>query len=911
MERTEAGQKSARVSNNMLGLIIVFLLISVFFFNYRIYENIQNENSVIRIQGSAVGIVRVCINTPPSIGNSCPAYANVSYGYYCNINATDADGHNISYYDNSSLYNITSNGTISFVPLQSQIGTEISKVIADDNTLCSNSNATAAINITVCMQPLWNNFRNNATTNLSLYPCWNSIKDFRIGKPGQVTANFSGSAAIDGYDFDTYLNISDNYLNINIGNLTSLHRDATLVFYNIIFGNLTITRNGLQCPATECVLVSSTNGTVTVNVTSLNGTYYLSEQAALSIYDDTDTYIRYVNESVGFYANLSFSSGLPLTTSNCTAAFNISNSFTSPAQMVFNSTLGVYVYNRSFRTPGNYTWKVNCTSSYTLLDSDQAVITNRKPVLIANMPNETWNQNTVLTGRDLDDYFADPDGDNLTFTHTSVPGISVYIDPETHVITLTPDPTFYGNTSIIYYGTDPFGETAQSNVVLLTVIEVPGAAPAPTTAPSAGGGGGAGAYSAGIGTPACKEVWVCGEWGPCLPSGIQTRNCYQNNTDCNTNYLKPNISQPCEYVPTCYDSIKNGYELGVDCGGVCPPCPTCNDGIQNQGEEGIDCGGPCKRCPTCSDGIMNDGETGIDCGGPCRPCPTCSDGIQNQGEEGIDCGGPCQACRPVEAAGPKATNYLLLLLLLLLLLAAAYTYRRRKELKQKLAKFLLLLAPYLRKMRGEKVTYEDIVVEMLKEIWTVEQKIGKVPPVVLFEKLYTTIMGFFSKALDINYQASHMEIIAELTRQIGNRKLARIMGSFIAHMEKLKFSKSTIDDNKLREICRYARKVVGVIEHTAAEGLYPREILPLMEKTEFLLESDSLRKARSHYVKLLQKYGDLDAEEKKKYYKRIMQLGVELNKKIERSNQLMREGMESTETAAEEGPENESEESEN
>jgi hypothetical protein len=42
-----------------------------------------------------------------------------------------------------------------------------------------------------------------------------------------------------------------------------------------------------------------------------------------------------------------------------------------------------------------------------------------------------------------------------------------------------------------------------------------------------------------------------------------------------------------------------------------------------------------------------------------------------------------------------------------------------------------------------------------------------------------------------------------------------------------------------------------------------------------------------------------------------MQLGVELNKKIERSNQLMREGMESTETAAEEGPENESEESEN
>lgn len=74
----------------------------------------------------------------------------------------------------------------------------------------------------------------------------------------------------------------------------------------------------------------------------------------------------------------------------------------------------------------------------------------------------------------------------------------------------------------------------------------------------------------------------------------------------------------------------------------------CFNGVKDGNEVGIDCGGSCRRCATCDDVIQNQNETGVDCGGPCRPCESCGDGIQNQGELEIDCGGPCAPCVSLE-----------------------------------------------------------------------------------------------------------------------------------------------------------------------------------------------------------------------------------------------------------------------
>jgi hypothetical protein len=113
---------------------------------------------------------------------------------------------------------------------------------------------------------------------------------------------------------------------------------------------------------------------------------------------------------------------------------------------------------------------------------------------------------------------------------------------------------------------------------------------------------------------------------------------------------------PCVIAPdfpsinSCTNGIKDGNETGIDCGGSCPPCH-CKDGIQNNGEVGIDCGGPCPACftiPQCQNGIMDGNETGIDCGGSCSPCSDgivhCYNGVLDGNETGIDCGGSCPPC---------------------------------------------------------------------------------------------------------------------------------------------------------------------------------------------------------------------------------------------------------------------------
>jgi hypothetical protein len=134
--------------------------------------------------------------------------------------------------------------------------------------------------------------------------------------------------------------------------------------------------------------------------------------------------------------------------------------------------------------------------------------------------------------------------------------------------------------------------------------------------------------------------------------------------------------------PSCDDSVRNGDESDVDCGGGCEPCgnglacelpadcasevcddadcgpeldaccqaPSCDDGVQNGNETATDCGAaPCGRCAEgapctrggqcasnvcaagvcaelCDDGARNGNESGPDCGGSEVGCPRCDDG---------------------------------------------------------------------------------------------------------------------------------------------------------------------------------------------------------------------------------------------------------------------------------------------
>ena len=81
--------------------------------------------------------------------------------------------------------------------------------------------------------------------------------------------------------------------------------------------------------------------------------------------------------------------------------------------------------------------------------------------------------------------------------------------------------------------------------------------------------------------------------------------------------------------PSCYDGVVNGHETGTDCGGqigACgfAACPSCGTGqgcvLAADCSSGVCTSGHCVA-PSCSDSVTNGAETGVDCGGPCLACP--------------------------------------------------------------------------------------------------------------------------------------------------------------------------------------------------------------------------------------------------------------------------------------------------
>jgi hypothetical protein len=224
-------------------------------------------------------------------------------------------------------------------------------------------------------------------------------------------------------------------------------------------------------------------------------------------------------------------------------------------------------------------------------------------------------------------------------------------------------------------------------------------------------------------TGVCKAVdnppgTGCGGNKVCDGSG----SCVECVSDQMCTGTKICISNACS--TSCNTGVKDGTETDIDCGGLCQancglgkgckmnndcisnvctnlkcavPGPTCFDSMMNGGESDVDCGGPCMlKCPigdkcgsgpdcastvctnnlcanpvpTCLDGMPNGMETDTDCGGPtCGPCGNtkacvastdclsvscvsnvcvgtqCSDGAKNGAETATDCGGPtCTKC---------------------------------------------------------------------------------------------------------------------------------------------------------------------------------------------------------------------------------------------------------------------------
>lgn len=111
--------------------------------------------------------------------------------------------------------------------------------------------------------------------------------------------------------------------------------------------------------------------------------------------------------------------------------------------------------------------------------------------------------------------------------------------------------------------------------------------------------------------------------------------------------------------PHCDNGATDADETDLDCGGA--ECPECPDG--SACVESGDCSsGRCDDsvCASCTDSVQNGAEVGIDCGGPCSlPCH-CTNATLDGDETGLDCGGancgPCFTRKKLTVVGDDATG---------------------------------------------------------------------------------------------------------------------------------------------------------------------------------------------------------------------------------------------------------------
>ncbi len=514
---------------------------------------------------------------------------------------------------------------------------------------------------------------------------------------------------------------------------------------------------------------------------------------------------------------------------------------------------------------GNYTLRFSANDQsgclYSSGETTLALTINASsgaPYLVQAIPDKQWGANTLLLAWDLDDYFADPDGDVLVYSGTGPTHISISISAGE--VLLSPATNWCGSETVVFTATDPTNLSGTSNTVTLNVT-CASSTSSSSSSSSSGGGSRGGSSGALYSNQQCYPSYSCYDWSSCQLTrlvepyqnstriltitsvygkrdylidpnattnpdayyeGFQYRECVDTR-QCSNERRRAHV-RVCTYVPSCSDGIQNQGETGLDCGGPCRPCGTCDDGVQNGLESGIDCGGPlCAACGTCSDRVMNNDELGVDCGGEsCPRCPSCFDEVQNQDETGVDCGGLfCTACaqEQLPAAGgfPWLTGLLLGLVFLVLLVIFAAALKRR------LASWLF--AFMLKHARRNRVILisSNLKEEIIERLARLEAVVDTQPILKSQEELARIIRDYFKAALAIDFEFTNEELVVALKENKLNPLLSRIMQQFFIRINELEFSGVKVSSLVLRALVQETRELVYQTAVLTVDDLKARE----------------------------------------------------------------------------------------
>ena len=243
------------------------------------------------------------------------------------------------------------------------------------------------------------------TTDFNNYVTPDSVSGAILEIPEFGKIIWNNPINIISQDFDTNVNISKNYIFVNSSALdSSINTSANITLRNISLVYPIIYRNGVLC--SSCTIYDYSNNDLSFTVSSFSN-YTSAEGTNLSIYDDTDNLLIRVDEQLTFYANytnITSASSINGTNTYCEFRENSSGSFVLEGNMTFNTTTGLYEYNKTFSSNGTFTFNVSCFNDlgYANLSSVDTFDVAPPPDVELYIQNVTYSNNNPVEDEVID-----------------------------------------------------------------------------------------------------------------------------------------------------------------------------------------------------------------------------------------------------------------------------------------------------------------------------------------------------------------------------------------------------------------------------------------------------------------------------------------------------------------------------
>lgn len=498
------------------------------------------------------------------------------------------------------------------------------------------------------------------------------------------------------------------------------------------------------------------------------------------------------------------------------------------------------------------------------------ILNNTPPEYYENITDVRMPMGSQKIPYYLGDHFRDIDEHTLRYTFLSqAPDYyEVEINNNTGEVEIT-SKNQCGEFSIGYLAEDPYDGYAISSPFPKLYITC-----AQEEDPAGGEGGGGGA------SRTCEEDWTCQEWSDCYPptltrpeylKGYQKRYCYDQES-CDSDSYEYTLYRDCVYIgkAACYPKWECGEWTPCRADGTqerhCIDQTGCNEDEQKRfGLPTVE--KLCVYLESCADGIRNGNELGIDCGGPCEPCKTVE---------------LASSIYDSNKTLTWAIGILIFILLVSTVLYRVFRKQIKSTFSKlvwnfvkKSARQIYLIGENKKKIIIRLKAYENMLIKNSLKDSLKKEETEKLESdlYILFREVFAEILGinydssrelFIKKATNLETTDEFRKILLNLINRIlmfeskGREKTLSFIDDLILDYNLLKFIIFNISDsmhNNLKQINIKSNKTDTVTS-----------IIKQINKSFLMLQKDNINEAKEIYLEIIKKYEDLDEKDKVRIY---------------------------------------------